>query len=91
MEENSTSAGEAWEEALKNENTAFTKEDNEILKGLSKMLGKTTVDGQVSEIRLTSKFLDVQIKEAEKEKTKNEKMYKTLGATIGLAIVIVLI
>ena len=91
MEENSTSAGEAWEEALKNENTAFTKEDNEILKGLSKMLGKTTVDGQVSEIRLTSKFLDVQINEAEKEKTKNEKMYKTLGATIGLAIVIVLI
>ena len=55
------------------------------------MLGKTDIDGQVSEIRLTNKFLDVQIKDAENEKLKNEKLYKTLGATVGLALVIILI
>ena len=85
------SAGVAWEEAVDNSDTNFSKEDIEIIKGLAKMLGRTDIDGQVSEIRLTSKFLDVQIKEAENEKNKNEKLYKTLGVTVGLAIVIVLI
>lgn len=87
----SKSAGEAWEFAVDNSNNNFTKEDKDIIKGLAKMLGKTDIDGQVSEIRLTNKFIDVQIKDAEKEKTKNEKLYKTLGATVGLALVIILI
>ena len=85
------SAGVSWEKAVDNANTNFTKEDNEIIKGLAKMLGKTDIDGQVSEIRLTNKFIDVQIKDAENEKNRNEKLYKTLGVTVGLAIVIVLI
>ena len=85
------SAGVSWENAVDDSNNNFTKEDKEIIKGLAKMLGKTDIDGQVSEIRLTCKFIDVQIKGAEKEKTKNEKLYKTLGATVGLALVIILI
>lgn len=85
------SAGVSWEKAIDKANTNFSKEDNEIIKGLAKMLGKTDIDGQVSEIRLTNKFIDVQIKEAENEKNRNEKLYKTLGVTVGLAIVIVLI
>ena len=85
------SAGVSWEKAVDNANTNFTKEDNEIIKVLAKMLGQTDIDGQVSEIRLTNKFIDVQIKEAENEKNRNEKLYKTLGVTVGLAIVIVLI
>ena len=84
------SAGEAWEKAVDTSNNNFTKEDIDIIKGLAKMLGKTDLEGQVSEIKLTCKFLDVQIKDAEKEKIKNEKLYKTLGATIGLAIIIIL-
>ena len=85
------SAGVSWEDAVDKANTSFTKDDNEIIKGLAKMLGRTDIDGQVSEIRLTNKFIDVQIKDAENEKTKNEKLYKTLGVTVGLALVIVLI
>lgn len=85
------SAGVAWEKAVEEANSNFTKEDKDIIKGLAKMLGKTDIDGQVSEIRLTNKFLDVQIKDAENEKLKNEKLYKTLGATVGLALVIILI
>ena len=85
------SAGVSWENAVDHSNNNFTKEDKDIIKGLAKMLGKTDIDGQVSEIRLTCKFIDVQIKDAEKEKTKNEKLYKTLGATVGLALVIILI
>ena len=84
-------AGVAWENSVNISNCSLTNEDKDIIKGLAKMLGRTDIDGQVSEIRLTSKFLDVQIKEAENEKNKNEKLYKTLGVTVGLAIVIVLI
>ena len=62
-----------------------------FLKVLSKMLGNTALDGQVSEIRLTEKFIDTKIKEAELEKSKNEKLYKTLGLSVGMAIVIILV
>lgn len=85
------SAGESWERAIEQSSTNMTKEDIDIVKGLAKMLGKTDIDGQISEIRLTDKFLEVQIKEAQREKEKNEKLYKTLGATVGIALVIVLI
>ena len=52
--------------------------------------GKTDISGQISEIDLTNTFLDMQIEKAENEKRKNQKMYKTLGTVIGLAIVIIL-
>ena len=81
----------AWEKAIDESNTKLTNDDKEVIKGLAKMLGKTDLDGQVNEIRLTLKFLETKLKEAEVEKSKNEKMYKTLGATIGLAIVIILV
>ena len=85
------SAGQAWSEAIDDSNIEITKEDKSILKGMSKLLGKTNVEGQISEINLTGKFLDKQIEIAQQEKDKNEKLYKTLGMTIGLAIVILLI
>ena len=84
-------AGEAWENAIDSVNTNFSKEDINIIKGLAKMLGKTDLDGQVSEIRLTKQFINTKIEEAEIEKQKNSKLYKKLGATIGLATVILLI
>lgn len=84
-------AGEAWEKSLNESNTSLTIEDIEVLKGMAKMLGKTDLDGQVSEIQLTKKFLEVKIKDAEFQKNKNQKLYKTLGTTIGLTIVIILI
>ena len=66
------SAGLAWERAIEESNTKLSKDDLEVLKGMSKMLGRTDLDGQVSEIRLTKKFLETKIKDAEEEKNKNE-------------------
>lgn len=84
-------AGEAWIQALEESNTNMTREDMETLKNLSNLLGKVDIDGQVNEIQLVETFLDTQIELAEDEKNKYVKMYKTLGVTIGVAVVIILI
>lgn len=58
---------------------------------MGRCCGKTDVEGQISEIRLTSDFIETQIKKAEEECKKNEKLYQTLGTIAGLAIAIILI
>lgn len=85
------SAGEAWEKAVQTSETNLTNEDLHVLLMLSKMLGQTDIEGQISQIEITENFLEKQIKEAQQEKNRNEKLYRKLGTTIGLAIVIILI
>ena len=88
---NLCSAGEAWNIALRLDELNINEEDVGVLSNLSKLLGKTDLEGQISQIELTSQFLDKQIKKAEMKKEKNEKMYNALGMIIGIAIVIILI
>ena len=85
------SAGEAWNYAICNSFTFMNEEDIKILNNLDKMLGKTDIEGQLSELELVKKFIETQVNNAEEEKKKNEKLYRSLGMTIGLALVIVLI
>lgn len=82
---------EAWNCAIDTYGNNFSKEDKHIIKTLGKMLGKTDIDGQVSEIEQANEFLHVQIEKAEKERQKNEKLYKSLGMVIGIAIIIILV
>lgn len=84
-------AGDAWEETIEKIETNMKEEDKSIIKNLGRMLGKTDLEGQVSEIKLVQEFLNTQIDVAEKERQKNEKLYKTLGGVVGLAIVIILV
>lgn len=81
----------AFSESMKEVKTNLLEEDLEVIKNLSKILGKTEKDGQVSQIELTKTFIKSQIKKAENEEEKNSKLYKTLGATIGLALIIILV
>lgn len=84
-------AGIAWKQAVEQNQNNLKDEDKEILKMMSKMLGQTDVEGQISQIEITEKFLDTKIKDAQIEKQKNEKLYTKLGTTIGLVIVLILI
>ena len=86
-----STAGEAWNSAVDTNLLNINYEDKNILKNLSKLLGATDIQGQISQIEVTSSFLDEQIKKAEREKEKNEGMYRKLGMIIGLGIVIILI
>ena len=83
----------SWKEAIdKNKYILnLNEEDIDTIKKLGNMLGKTDVQGQLSEINLNMNFLDTQIAYAEESRKKNEKMYKTLGTIFGLAIIIILI
>ena len=87
---NTTTANIAWEEAIDESVTNLKDEDKHILKTLSKLLGQTDSEGQISQIEITEKFLDTQIKDATEDKQKNERLYTRLGTIMGLAIVIVL-
>lgn len=80
----------AWEQAIDECENSLITEDKNALKTLSKLLGQTDVDGQISQIEITQKLLESQLKEAQEQKAKNEKLYSKLGTTIGLAIVIIL-
>jgi len=84
-------AGEAWNMAIDTDSLNINSEDRDVLKNLSKLLGKTDVEGQVNQIELTSVFIDEQILKAEKERIKNEKMYRSLGMIVGIGIVIILV
>lgn len=81
----------AWCEAIDITQMSFNKEDKEIIKMLGKLLGKTDINGQVSEINLTMNLIEKQIEKAEIEKTKNVKLYKTMGVILGMGICIILI
>ena len=87
---NTTTANIAWKQAIDESITNLKDEDKQILKTLSKLLGQTDSEGQISQIEITEKFLDTQIKEATEDKQKNEKLYTRLGTIMGLAIVIIL-
>lgn len=84
-------AGEAWEKAIYLTQSSLNDEDKAIIKNLGRTLGQTDLEGQVSEIKIVQDFLNTQIELAEKDKQKNDKLYKTLGGVVGLAIVIILI
>ena len=84
-------AGNSWNNALEEVNHNLVKEDVAILKNLSRLLGQTDLEGQISEIEVVNRFLTSQLENAEEERRKNEKMYRTLGVVTGLTIAIILI
>lgn len=84
-------ASDAWIEAIDKSDNNLNKEDKRIIKDFSKLLGQTDVEGQISSVELVINFLDKQIEEAIIERKKSEKLYRTLGMTFGLGLVILLI
>lgn len=82
---------EAWEKSINENSDCLNIEDINSLKPLGKLLGKTDVQGQISQVKIVQEFIDKQMLEAIEDKNKNSIMYKKLGAVVGIMLVIVLI
>lgn len=82
---------QAWKISADKFYEVFNKEDIDIMKMFGKLLGKTDIEGQVSEILLTQNLIEKQIEKAEYEKSKNSKLYKSMGVICGLGICIILV
>lgn len=82
----------SWNEAIENEMffLNLNNEDIDMLASLGSTLGKSDIEGQISELSEFKERLYSQIKEAEIQKSKNSKLYKSLGTIVGLVIVILL-
>ena len=81
----------SWQNATKTILNSVKNEDLIIIRNFGKLLGKTDKQGLISEIELTKTLIEKQIKNAEEEKIKNEKLYKSMGIVTGLGICIILI
>lgn len=66
------------------------KEDKDLILNLAKTFGESDVEGHMNIISLTLEGLKEQIREGEIAMKKNIKMYRYLGFTIGMMIVITL-
>ena len=69
----------------------LTSYDKEIIYQGFSSLGKADVESQISIIQNTVVSLSRQLNEANEEKNKNFKLYRSLGTAIGLMIAIVFI
>ncbi|NLY47070.1 MAG: stage III sporulation protein AB [Tissierella sp.] len=70
---------------------ALSPQDIEIFLYLGKILGKTNSNDQDKNMAFIITQLENHYIEADKEKSKNTKLYRTLGFLIGLGVVIILI
>ena len=69
----------------------LTEYDKDVFISTLKNLGRSDLDSQINIIDNTVNILENQIKEANENKLKNSKMYRTVGMVTGLMIVIIFI
>lgn len=71
--------------------TELTPYDKQIISQGLGMLGTSDVEGETGIIKLTISNLESQVTDANENKKKNSKLYKTMGMATGLMIAIVFI
>lgn len=87
------SAGELFNSTIDEERILLdlNEADIDILKGLSVSLGQVDLENQVKNIRLIIRSLTNQLDDARKEKEKNFKLCRNMGAIVGVLLIIILI
>ncbi len=90
---NGHTAGEAWQEALKvvRPRLDLTRADFEILQRFGSTMGSGGREEQLKNLQLAQQQLMFQEREAAEERLKYERLYKTMGVLVGLAVVLVFV
>lgn len=85
-------AEEAWENAVLKlgHSSALTPSDLEVLYQFGRGLGETGKEEQIKSLQLTKEYLKKQESVAESERVKHERIWKTMGFLVGLAVVLIL-
>jgi stage III sporulation protein AB len=86
-------AGEAWNLAVDRNirQTAFTQEDRAILRSFGEALGSSDRVDQHKHITLTAYHLRQEEERAERDRQKNERIWKYGGFLVGIGIVLLLL
>ena len=82
---------DAFKQCLEESNLNINKEDINVILDLSKSLGESDIEGHKKIFSLAKINLKKRINIAEDSMTKNVKMYRYLGFSLGAMLVIVLI
>ena len=82
---------DAWQKSLQAERSgALSDEDRQILMDLGEILGSTSLQGQLDQLNLLQKRLQLQQDAAAERYQTSGKLYQSLGLMGGLALVIIL-
>jgi stage III sporulation protein AB len=86
-------AGEAWNLAVERNirRTALTEEDRAILHSFGEALGSSDRADQHKHITLTAFHLRQEEEKAERDRQKNERIWKYGGFLVGIGIVLLLL
>lgn len=82
---------EIWREALITELSELPDNQRQVLLDLSDSLGRYSAEDQVSAIAYSQRRIENFIHQAEAESTKKGRIYITLGLSLGMTIVMILI
>jgi stage III sporulation protein AB len=69
----------------------FDKEEIGVISSFMQSLGNSDIEGQKKNFNITIKKLESFEKRAEEIRTKNEKLYRYLGLSFGVLVVIILV
>jgi stage III sporulation protein AB len=88
-----TPMDEIWKEAINNlaSVSSLKKEELDILEDFGNSLGESDKEEQRKNLQFAQESLKIVERNAEDEKQKYEKMYKTLGVLAGIALALILI
>ncbi len=81
----------AWENAIENWQCGLKRDDKNLLKSLSHVLGAFDATGQITALEHANMRFEQSFKNAEITCQKQSKMAQSLGILLGLAICIILI
>lgn len=82
-----------WSDAIKTGSTKtyLTKEDKQNIMIIGKVIGGIDKEFSIEGLNIVIEYIDVNVKEIDREKNKNMKMYQSLGIFSGLILIILLV
>ena len=84
---------QSWQKALEKipMQIGLNKDDREVIKQFGKNLGTTDIEGQLLHCKLYIELFTQKLKEAQIQKEKNVKLYRTLGLAMAMGLFILII